>query len=269
MRQSAAELDHAGHLALAAALGDAPETVGTVHKLRLGLARAFVLGAPARPRAAVIQPRYRPTEPIAFGNDAAALWDVLRDVEGWEAVNVPLDVGPALAELIRRETGITPWLCEEIYYIPKGPLPKPANAAVRRLTAADEPLMEAATDALGMAGWRFGSAAALIAQGFAAGAITGGRLVSVAFTSARTKRHAEIGIVTHRNWRGRGLATAAAAHICADVVADGQIPVWSTAIDNDASRRIAAKLGFREVSRRVYVNLIRTYSACPILRLLP
>jgi len=62
-------------------------------------------------------------------------------------------------------------------------------------------------------------------------------------------------VVTLAPWRGRGLSTAAAALVCADVQAAGQTPVWSTAEDNAASRRVATKLGFVEVLRRVYVNL--------------
>ena len=80
------------------------------------------------------------------------------------------------------------------------------------------------------------------------------RLVSVAFTSARADRHSEVGAVTAEPWRGRGFSTAAAALVCADIQAAGQRAVWSTSEDNIASQRIGAKLGFAEVSRRVYVN---------------
>jgi predicted GNAT family acetyltransferase len=114
--------------------------------------------------------------------------------------------------------------------------------------------MEAATADLEMDGWRFGSAAALLAEGLAAGAVVDGRLVSVAFTSARTVRHSEVGVVTAAPWRDQGFSTATAALVCADIQNAGQFPVWSTSEDNVASRRVATKLGFVEVSRRVYVN---------------
>ena len=80
-----------------------------------------------------------------------------------------------------------------------------------------------------------------------------GQLVAVAFTAARGARYADVGIVTRDDWSNRGLSTAAAALVCADIQAAGQIPVWGTSVDNVASRRVAAKLGFAEVSRRVYV----------------
>ena len=35
----------------------------------------------------------------------------------------------------------------------------------------------------------------------------------------------------------------------------GLVPVWSAGEDNETSLRIAARLGFDEVSRRVYLNM--------------
>ena len=49
------------------------------------------------------------------------------------------------------------------------------------------------------------------------------------------------------------VATAAAALVAERVQAHGRIPVWSCGGTNVASLRVAAKLGFREVSRRVYL----------------
>ena len=45
--------------------------------------------------------------------------------------------------------------------------------------------------------------------------------------------------------------------------AAGQMPVWGTSIDNIASQKVAAKLGFRKVSRRVYVCLDETECSAP------
>lgn len=252
---TAGELDEPGCCLLADALGDSPETTIGVHLLRRGLCRAVVEGSPERPRAAVVQSRARPEEPIGFGDDPVALWSVLRRLGGWSAVNVALGVGQALAGRAEAATGRRSWLGEEIYHVLNRPVTPWAAPGVRRLTLPDLALVEASAEALGMHGWRFGSAEALLAEGFAAGAVVGGRLVAVAFASARTERHAEVGVVTLGPWRGRGLATTAAALVCAEVRGAGQRPVWSTAEENGASRRVAAKLGFVEVGRRVYVNL--------------
>ncbi|MGH2532831.1 MAG: GNAT family N-acetyltransferase, partial [Thermomicrobiales bacterium] len=174
--------------------------------------------------------------------------------DGWEAVNVARAVGPSLAELITAATGRPCGQFEEIYCVLDQPVAAWPHPAVRRLTPADLPLMAASETALGMEGWRFGSAAALLAEGFAAGAVVDEQLVAVAFTSARSDRHAEVGVVTLEPWRGRGLSTAAAALVCTDIQTAGQTPVWSTSEENAASRQVGVKLGFIEVSRRVYVN---------------
>ena len=42
----------------------------------------------------------------------------------------------------------------------------------------------------------------------------------------------------------------------AEIQAAGLNPVWSTSEENVPSQRVAAKLGFVEVSRRVYVNRV-------------
>ena len=254
MGRSAVELDKASCTVLAAALGDTPETVMGVHRLRRGLARALVVGSPHQPRAAVVQAHALPTEPTGYGDDPDLLWSLLRQLDGWSCVNVALAVGPALARLVERATGRRCWLGEEVYAVLAQPVAAWAHPAVRRLTPADLPLLARSEAALGMVGWRFGSAAALLAEGFAAGAVAGHRLVAVAFTSARAERHAEVGVVTAEPWRGRGFSTAAAALVCADLQTAGQTPVWSTSEDNLPSRRVAAKLGFVEVVRRVYVN---------------
>jgi RimJ/RimL family protein N-acetyltransferase len=246
-------LDAASRLSLAAALGDTPETVISVHLLRRGLCRALVAGSPDRPAAAIIQAHALPAEPTGFGDDPPLLWSLLRDLTGWTCVNVPQAAGPALAALIREATGRTCRLYEDVYHVVERPVAHWTDPAVRRLTTADLPRIKAAATALGISDLFFGSAAALLADGYAAGAIVDERLVAVAFTGARSDRHADIGVVTLEPWRGRGFSTAAAALVCAAVQADGPTPVWSTGEDNVASRRVAAKLGFGEVSRRVYV----------------
>ena len=69
---------------------------------------------------------------------------------------------------------------------------------------------------------------------------------------ARSERHADIGAATLEAWRGRGLATAAAALVARRVQEAGQTPVWSAGEDNAASLRVAQKIGFTAVSRRTY-----------------
>lgn len=254
MTWSITELDRAGCATLADAIGETPETLMSVHQLRRELCRSLVLGPPDRPRAAATQDHAHPTEPTGFGNDADQLWMLLRHLDAWSAVNVSCAVGPSLAALVERHTGRSCWLCEETYSTLERPVISWTDPSVHHLTLADVDLMERSTVDLDMVGWRFGSARSLIAEGAAAGAVVEDRLVAVAFTAARGDRHVGVGIVTAEPWRGRGLATAAAVLVCEEIQRAGQLPVWSTSVDNGASRRVAAKLGFTEVSRRVYVN---------------
>jgi hypothetical protein len=254
MTEAPTELDPVGQAILAGAIGDRPETVMSVHQLRRGLCRALVLGPLERPRAAVTQAYASPAEPTAFGTDAVAVWTLLRCLEGWSAANVPLAIGHFLATLIEAETGRSCWLCDEIYFTLNQPVTPSIHPAVRRLMPADAELMERSAVNLDMAGWRFGSASVLLREGFAAGTVVAQQVVAVAFSAARADRYVGVGIVTSAPWRGRGLATSAAALVCAEIQGAGGTPVWSTSEENGASRRVADKLGFSEASRRVYVN---------------
>lgn len=256
-------LDEAGRLALAEALPDTPQTSMSTHRLRWNLARAAVIGPAERPEAAIVQAHALMTEPAGLGDDPALIWRLLREFDGWTNPHVAVPVGEPLAALIEAETGRAYRLEEEIYFQDRpadgdtSTLTDPALLAVlevRRLGEEDIPLMEAATEAMGMTGWRFGNAAAQIAGGYAAGAIVDGQLAAVAFTASRSPRYGEVGIHTLPAYRGRGFAAAAAALVAADLHQAGLTVIWSTSTENTASRRIAAKLGLVEVSRRVYLN---------------
>ncbi len=253
MNVSPVVLDARGRCVLAETIGELPETLMAIEQLRRGLCRATILGVPGRPDAAIVRPDAFPTDATAFGGDPELLWILLRGLPGWECVDVAYALAPALAERISGATGRRCTLNEEIFFALEQPVRQSSDARVRRLTAADIPSMEAATGALGMGDWRFGSVAALIADGIAAGAVVDGALAAVAFTAAQGRRYVDVGIVTREEWRNRGLSTAAAALVCAEIQAAGQIPVWGTSVENVASQRVAAKLGFAEVSRRVYV----------------
>jgi hypothetical protein len=56
-------------------------------------------------------------------------------------------------------------------------------------------------------------------------------------------RHADAGVATEPELRGRGLATASTRAWCAGTVAYGLVPTWTTSTDNVASQRLAERLG--------------------------
>ena len=78
-------------------------------------------------------------------------------------------------------------------------------------------------------------------------------MVSVAHTFAWSPMYVDLGVTTHEQYRGKGMGTAAATIVAAEVQKRGKVPVWSTAVDNLPSMQIAQKLGFRETSRRLYL----------------
>ncbi len=236
---------------LADILGDTPQTVISVHLLRRGLCRTYVAGDPSHFEGAIIQADFLPAEPTAFGSDPEVLWDLLQDVQGWDCVEVGLECAPALGEIIQTKMGVRVRYYGDIYHM----LPKPVvhfeNEAVRQLTLADLELLESAPKELQGAG--FGGPCGLLSEGLVACAIVSGQIVAIAHTSARTEHYADIGAFTQPEWRRHGFATAAASIVARRVQEAGQTPVWSAGEDNIASLRVAQKLGFVEVSRRVYL----------------
>ncbi len=250
------ELDQAGKHLLREAIGEAPETLMSQEQLRRGLCRAWVLGVPERPlAAAAVQPDAFPGDVSAYGNDAQAIFALLRSIEDWEAAAVATAQARHVAEWLGWTTRRKVTFSREHFFALETPLPTLPHPAVRMLGQADLPLLEAATEPLGMGDWRFGSPQVLLAEGLAAGAVVDSALVAVAFTAALGERYVDVGIVTREDARGQGLATSAAALVCAAIQAGGRTPIWGTSAENAASRRVAAKLGFREVAQRVYLNL--------------
>jgi RimJ/RimL family protein N-acetyltransferase len=238
---------------LAAALGDTPETVIAVHRLRHGWCRAWIAGELPHFAAAVVHEQFCPSEPAGFGLDAPALGRLLETVDGWDCVNVSQGVAPVLAERLQQASGAPVRTYEDIYHVLRtaAPVEQYARPEVRRLGPEDLSLLERAAPELSHIGYP--TLCHLLEQGIVAAAVIGGEVVSVAQTYARTPRHADIGVHTLAPWRGRGFSTAAAALVARQAQREGQTPVWSAGRDNAASLRVAAKLGFQEVSRRLYL----------------
>lgn len=239
--------------ALARTLGDTPESVISVHLLARGMAEAYVAGDPTRPGGVIVQGGPDPGELMSFGSDAAVLWELLRLVEGWWCVSVAEPCAEDLGRIIEAWTGSGVSYRRDIYHAPRAPVARLHSDAVRLLGPEDLALVEAAAAEVRGSGWE--STQEMLEEGVVAGAVVAGDLVAIAFTHARSTRHADVAVNTSKQWRGLGFATAAASLVAQRLQEVGQRPVWSTGEDNLASLRVAHKLGFTPITRRTYVIL--------------
>lgn len=76
-------------------------------------------------------------------------------------------------------------------------------------------------------------------------AVVDDRVAAVAHAPASTDRAAEVGIWTHPDFRGRGLAAATTARWAE--VAKGRTLFYSTSADNLSSQRVAERLGLERL----------------------
>jgi RimJ/RimL family protein N-acetyltransferase len=130
-------------------------------------------------------------------------------------------------------------------------LPDDAEPAVRhrvrRLTPDDVPGLTTLHPSLAWISETWGGPGGLAASGTAWVATDGDRPVSVACPFYVGVGHEDIGVVTDPAHRGRGLSTACAAAVVADIRGRGRRPTWTTSPGNAGSRAVAARLGFVHV----------------------
>ena len=115
---------------------------------------------------------------------------------------------------------------------------------VRRLVPADLPGLEALDPSIAWISETWGGHAGLAASGTAWAAFDGDRPVARACAFYVGRRHEDVGVVTDVAYRKRGLSTACAAAVVADIRARRRRPSWTTSPDNAGSRAVAARLGF-------------------------
>ncbi|MEJ7902120.1 MAG: GNAT family N-acetyltransferase [Thermomicrobiales bacterium] len=242
-----------GYLAsVVEALGDTPETVIALQFLREGTCEVLCVGDPADFEGIIIQSLDMPTEPMAFGNSAEAIGGLVPHLTGWSCLNVPAHLADALIEPVASAAGTSDMrMMDDVYHLLTRRVPPMSTPSVRILTPADRDLVAAASPAL--IGNGVDRLLMTLEHGHVAGAVREGELVALAYTFATSERHADIGVVTYPQWRGQGLATAVTSLVAQAIQADERIPVWSCGGTNLASLRTAARVGFEEVSRRVYL----------------
>ena len=247
-------LDVAGLAELADTLGDTPHTIMATQLLRRALCQAHVTGTPQRFEGAIIQARDFPGEPTGYGVDHHALWALLQSIEGWFCILVSTECAPALGERMEAELGVHVRYLDDICCAMPGFAPAHAHEAVRLLTLDDLDLLEAAHREFRAS--CYANTRDLLTNGIVACAIVDGKVAATALTGARSARYAEVGVFTQEGHRGQGLATAAAALVCAQVQSESQQPVWSAGAHNTPSLRVAEKLGFVEIGRKTYAIVV-------------
>jgi RimJ/RimL family protein N-acetyltransferase len=115
---------------------------------------------------------------------------------------------------------------------------------LRQLRPSDAQAIAALEPDLAWIASTWGGAAGLASSGHAWGAFVDNALGAIACSFFVGERYEDIGVITRSDHRGRGLATGCARRLCADIIARGRQPTWSTSPDNAASLRVAEKLGF-------------------------
>ena len=235
---------------LADTLPDVPTTVISRHLLKRGLCTAYISGSLEHVDTLVVD-GCAPGEPSCHGSDVEMVWNALRDVPGWFAANVDAVIAAGLERRVREDEGVATRTLGDLYFVLRVPVVVRGQPIVRLLTPEDVALIDSAPADLRGAG--FESPLAMLCDGIVAAAIMDNRTVAIAHTGAVTDGFADIGVVTAEAWRKQGLSTACASLVAREIQASGRVPVWSCGETNLASLRVAAKLGFEFIGRRVYV----------------
>jgi RimJ/RimL family protein N-acetyltransferase len=90
----------------------------------------------------------------------------------------------------------------------------------------------------------WGGVPGMLAAGVARGVVVDGQIAAIAVPFYLGGTYEDIGVVTEPGHRRKGLSTACAGALIADIRARGHVPTWSTSPDNTGSRGVAARLGF-------------------------
>ncbi len=65
----------------------------------------------------------------------------------------------------------------------------------------------------------------------------------------------EIGINTLSDYRGKGYATVLCQSCANEIIKNGKVPQWSTAIDNVVSQKLAERVGFVKLADVITVTI--------------
>jgi hypothetical protein len=232
------------------ALGENTRTVIPFHFVLRRTARVW---ADDELQNVVIRTAHPRAQVFVFGDDAQVLQGFIRESEHARLYWVPEECADQI------ERGLRSWLGDDIDRLDDVQrtvdsavdVPEPANVDVRRLTAADLPLLAASHEELHWLYESWGDWETVLREGIVVGAIVGGEIASAGVTFARAQRLDDIGVATVSTCQRRGLSSACSAVLVREILAEGRRPVWTVFVSNEPSHRISAKLGFRTMTRCV------------------
>lgn len=144
----------------------------------------------------------------------------------------------------------------------------PGRAQVRGIQRASASLGEVRridTALFNRCGWRdeivhlLGSAREFLMHGIGYALLREGRIVAEAYGCLWTRDRVELVVTTPADCRGRGYATAVCAHLIDTCEAAGFQTYWSCGARDDASLRLAARLGYDDPRE---FHLLRFEQAC-------
>lgn len=230
---------------LAASLGDSPETVIAHHLLTSRACNAWCVGDVRQPSAAIVQAHAFLAEPIVFGHAPEDIARIMPFVQGWDVFLVPTYLAHTLERTVTTLAGTGALnTLEDVYHVLDGPIPDIERREDVRLLTDEDMLLMAGMDEL----QQTSAYKPIVAAG-----LVDGEVVSLAHTFAWSPLYVDLGVTTHEEFRNQDYATSAAAIVAEEARKRGRTPVWSCGAHNEASLRIAEKLGFRETSRRTYL----------------
>jgi GNAT superfamily N-acetyltransferase len=136
------------------------------------------------------------------------------------------------------EPRYTDWIAYATTPCPPLETAVPARPVTRRDEGALQQLLAACTDSERML------AQITIDDPLIAGCFNGDTLVAVASTLDTSRDIADIGVLTHPAWRGRGLAAGLAVRLRNMITAKGRVAQYTTMASNGGSVRTLQKAGF-------------------------
>lgn len=168
-------------------------------------------------------------------DELAAAFGALSEKEpsGFDAGPTPARLEPYLEVLATHQPVGRVW-AGPAYHFPERPAAPKGTVAV---TSENEFLLNPFLEA-----WRPDVAAGVPC----AASLHRGQAVSICCSVRVTGKAHEAGVETHPEYRGRGHGVRAVAAWAAMVAARRRIPLYSTSWENEASRRLAEKLGLRQ-----------------------